>query len=116
MPTPPPIIPTGRLDRDTHLVLGGFRGGAAWREIAEDRVDYATLVGDLLAGQYGRPIRIVAFNPIAGWSRDATGDVALQLARRVDEEGRKISEGLRDFIESHTGRPIGVQLELPLLK
>jgi hypothetical protein len=114
MRTSPSIIPTDRLDRDTYLVLEGFRSGAAWRETAEDRVDYATLISDMLGGQYGQPIRVVAFNPIEGWSRDATEDVALELARRVDEDGREISEALREFIEIHIGRPIGVQLALPL--
>ncbi|MGY3622207.1 hypothetical protein [Bradyrhizobium sp. USDA 10063] len=53
---------------------------------------------------------MVAFNPIEGWSRDASEDVAVELARRVGEEGREISETLRGFIETHIGRPIGVQL------
>jgi hypothetical protein len=98
----PSIIPTHRLDRDTYLVLEGFRSGAAWRETDEDRVDYATLINDLLASQYGPPLRVVAFNPTEGWSRDATEDVALELAWRVYEEGRDIPEALREFIESHT--------------
>jgi hypothetical protein len=108
MRTSPSIIPTDRLDRDTYLVLEGFRDGAAWRATDEDRVDYATLIGDLLAGQYGQPLRVVAFNPVKGWSRDATEDVALDLARRVAEEGWEISKALREFIESHIGRPIDV--------
>jgi hypothetical protein len=29
-------------------------------------------------------------------------------------EGREISEALREFIESHTGRAVAVQLALPL--
>jgi hypothetical protein len=68
----------------------------------------------MMSGQYEQPVRVVALNPVEGWSRDATEDVALELARRVDEEGREISEALRHFIESHTGHPIGVQLALPL--
>jgi hypothetical protein len=113
MRTSPSIIPTDRLDRDIYLVLEGFRSGAAWRETDEDRVDFARLIGDMLAGQYGQPLRVVAFNSVEGWSRDATEDVALELARRVDQEGREIPEALREFIETHIGRPIGVQLALP---
>jgi hypothetical protein len=36
------------------------------------------------------------------------------LERRIGAEGREVSESLRDFIESHIGRAIGVQLALPL--
>ncbi|MCA6108080.1 hypothetical protein [Bradyrhizobium cenepequi] len=113
MRTSPSIIPTDRLDRDIYLVLEDFRSGPAWRETDEGETDYRTLIGDLLAGQYDEPLRVVAFNPVEGWSRDASEDVALDLARRVDEEGREISDALWEFIESHTGRPIGVQLALP---
>jgi hypothetical protein len=110
----PSIIPTDRLDRDIYLVLEDFRQGAAWRETDEGDTDFPTLVNDLLSGQYGQPLRVVAFNPAEGWSRDASEEVAQELARRAAEEGREISEALQWFIESHIGRSIGVQLALPL--
>lgn len=110
----PSIIPADRLDRDMYLVLEDFRSGAAWVETGEADTDFKTVVNDLLTGQYDQPLRVVVFNPVEGWSRDATEDVALELARRVDEEGRDISAALREFIENHIGRPIGVQLALPL--
>jgi hypothetical protein len=40
--------------------------------------------------------------------------VAVELSRRIVDEGREISEALQDFIETHTGRAIGLQLALPL--
>jgi hypothetical protein len=33
----------------------------------------------LLEGQYGEPVRIVAFNTAEGWSRDVTLDIADEL-------------------------------------
>ena len=60
----PSIIPTDRLDRDMYLVLEDFSTGPAWRETDEDRTDYRTLISDLLTGQYDRPLRVVAFNPL----------------------------------------------------
>jgi hypothetical protein len=36
----------------------------------------------LLSGQYVYPVRIVCFNAIEGWSRDATSDVADALAEQ----------------------------------
>src|SRR5436190_23687131 len=110
----PSIIPTDRLDRDIYIVLEDFRSGAAWRETDEE-TDYPTLIKDLLTGQYDQPLRVVAFNPVEGWSRDASWDVAEELERRVTLEGREVSEGLQEFIESNTGRAMGVQLALPLL-
>ena len=109
----PSIIPTDRLDRDIYLVLEDFRSGAAWRETDENATDFPTLIDYLLTGQYDNPLRVVAFNPAERWSRDASEEVAEALERLV-AEGREISEGLREFIESHTGRAVGVQLALPL--
>jgi hypothetical protein len=110
----PSIIPTDRLDRDIYLVLEDFRQGAAWRETDESATDFTTLINDLLTGQYDQPLRVVAFNPAEGWSRDASEEIAEELARRAGEEGREISEALQWFIESHIARAIGVQLALPL--
>ncbi|MCP3465645.1 hypothetical protein [Bradyrhizobium sp. CCGUVB23] len=109
----PSIIPTDRLDRDMYLVLEDFSGGPAWRETDEDRTDYLILINDLLNGQYDHPLRVVAFNPLEGWSRDATEDVARELERWV-AEGHEVTDPVREFIERFTGRPIGVQLLLPL--
>jgi len=79
----PSISPADRLDRDMYLVLEDFSSGAAWRETDEDRTDYRTLISDLLTGQYDHPLRVVAFNPLEGWSRDASEDVAHELEQRA---------------------------------
>ncbi|SFJ72817.1 hypothetical protein [Bradyrhizobium sp. Gha] len=95
------------------FVLEDFRSGPAWRETDEDSTDFRTLISDLLSGQYSHPIRVVALNPLVGWSRDASEDVAQELEQRV-AEGFEVTEAVREFIERFTGRPIGVQLLLPL--
>jgi hypothetical protein len=110
----PSIIPADRLDRDIYLVLEDFSSGSAWRETDEDRTDYRTLISDLLTGQYDLPLRVVAFNPVEGWPRDASKDVAEELARRVADERREVSAAVQEFIERFTGRALGVQLSLPL--
>lgn len=109
----PSIVPADRLDRDMYLVLEDFSSGPAWRETDEDRTDYRTLISDLLSGQYEHPLRVVAFNPLEGWSRDASEDVAKELEKRV-AEGFEVTETVREFIERFTGRALGVQLLLPL--
>ena len=107
----PSIVPDDRLDKDFYLVLEDFKAGPAFRETDED-FDYTTLLNNLLSGEYGQVLRIVALNPAEGWSRDASEDVARALERRVATGYYEISEALRDFIEGQTGRKIGQQLVL----
>jgi hypothetical protein len=110
----PSTIPTDRLDRDIYLVFEDFRDGAAWVETDEGETDVAAVVEDLLTGQYEQPLRVVVFNPAERWSRDATEEIAEELDRRISGDGREVSEALQEFIESNTGRKMGVQLDLPL--
>ena len=60
-------------------------------------------ISDLLTGQYDQVQRIVAFNPVEGWSRAASEDIAGALEAHIAAEGREVSEGLRDFIEGQPG-------------
>jgi hypothetical protein len=107
----PSIVPNDRLDKDFYLVLENFRAGSAFRE-TDEGITYTTLIDDLLTGQYDQVLRIVAFNPVEGWSRDASEDVANALEQHIAAEGREVSEAMRDFIEGQTGRKIGQQLAL----
>jgi hypothetical protein len=94
----------------------GARAGCAWRETDEADTDFETIVRDVLSGQYAYPLRIVAFNPIDGWSRDATEEIADELAHRVADQAMEISPALQAFIEANATRPVSVQLALPLRK
>ncbi|MET4484156.1 hypothetical protein ABIB66_008727 [Bradyrhizobium sp. F1.13.3] len=68
----------------------------------------------LLSGQYVHPVRIVCFNAIEGWSRDATSDVADGLARRAVDTDDDKSAALQAFIATNATRRCDVQLALPL--
>lgn len=109
------VVPLDRLDRDIYLVLEDFgaRAGCSWREIDEQDTDRETVLRDLISGQYAYPVRIVAFNVIEGWSRDATGEVADELGERA-AGNIEITPALRAFIEANASRPFAVQLALPL--
>ena len=109
----PTIVPNDRLDRDFYIVLEDFKNGAAFRE-TDEGTDYATLIEDLLHGQYDQVLRVVAFNPSEGWARDASEDIARELERRIGA-GEEVSDRMQDFIEGQLGRKIGVQLPLPLV-
>jgi hypothetical protein len=92
----PRLFPTDRLDRDIYLVLEDFSSGAAWRETDEGDTDVLTVVEDLLTSQYEQPLRVVAFNPVERWSRDATEEIAEELDRRISAVGREVSEALQE--------------------
>lgn len=111
----PSIVPADRLDRDIYLVLEDFgaRAGCAWRETDEDDTDRETIIRDILSGNYAYPIRIVAFNAIEGRSRDATSDLADELAQRVGSQGLEVSPALRAFINANSTRSLEEQLALP---
>jgi hypothetical protein len=51
-------------------------------------------------GQYGNPVRIVAFNTSEGWSRDVTMDIADELRRRYVEFG-EVPDSILDFLDAN---------------
>ena len=114
MRSSPSIVPADRLDRDIYLVREDFgaRAGCAWRETDEADPDLEAVLQNLLSGQYAYPVRIVSFNPVEAWSRDATSDVAT-LAQRADTDA-KVSSALQDFIAANATRRFDMQLALPL--
>jgi hypothetical protein len=100
MRTSPSIVPHG-ADQDTYLVLDDFsRIGCSWRETDADKADRETLIRDLVEGQYGHPVRIVAFNTAEGWSRDVTMEIADELRRRYVEFG-EVPNSILDFMETN---------------
>src|SRR4029077_2862092 len=88
-------------DRDVYLVLDSFGDmGLAWRQTVAADTARATLVRDLLDGQYEDPVRIVAFNTTEGWSRDVTEEIADELEEYCADLD-EIPAYLQDFLERH---------------
>ena len=104
----PSIVPDS-FDRDIYLVLDDFgdRLGWAWPETDVADTDRATVIRHLLEGQYSSPVRIVAFNPAEGRSRDMTDDIAAELAQACADRG-ETPVSIADFIADHT-RPSRVR-------
>ena len=103
MPRSPSIVPDD-TNRDVYLVLDDFgRLGRAWSETDEAGTSRATLVRNLLDGRYENPVRIVAFNTVEGWSRDATVDIADEVRRRYVEYD-EVSESVLKFLEATNRR------------
>ena len=100
----PSIIPWGDDDRTVYLVLNDFAGafgGLAWPETDVANTERATLIRNLLEGQYSSPVRIVAFNTAEAWSRDASDEIAAELAQACADRG-ETPPSLEDFIADHT--------------
>jgi hypothetical protein len=110
----PSIVPNGN-DQTVYLVAEDFgKHGRAWRETDLDATDLETVIQDLLSGQYGSPIRVVAFNTAERWSEDVSEDVAHELRRRCDLQMRDVPFFLQDFCDRYEGRYSEIQLPLPI--
>jgi hypothetical protein len=110
----PSIVPGGE-DHDVFLVLDDFgRNGRAWREADVGTTDRETVTADLLGGQFNNPVRVVGFNTAGGWSQDVSADVARELRRRCDEQGRDVPFFLQEFVDQYEGRYRDVQLPPPI--
>ncbi len=96
----PSIVPEA-AERDVYLVLDDFGSlGRAWSETAETDTERPILIRHLMEGQYGNPVRVIAFNTAAGWSRDVTEEIARELRRRGNEQG-EVPPSLQAFLAHH---------------
>ena len=86
--------------------------GKAWRETESASADRATTLNDLYTGQFNDPVRVIAFNVREGWVHDVSAELAAELQRRADLEGRRLEGTLAAFVQFYT-RP-GRQLSLRL--
>jgi len=107
----PSIVPTD--DQTVYLVMDDFgKHGRAWRETDAEATDLETIIGDLLAGQYSNPVRIIGFNTAEGWARDISADIADELRHRCDRNGTDVPANLEAFMERHEHRADRAQLRL----
>ena len=97
----------GGLDVTVHLVLDDFgRLGRSYRETDEGKADLESLIGDMLGGQFNKPVRIIAFNPGEGWARDVSEDVAREVHDRAQREVRSVPEAVKEFVEEQIGAAV----------
>jgi hypothetical protein len=109
----PSIVPDEH-DHTVYLVADDYKSGRVWCETDYEHTGLETVIEDLLTGQYNNPSRVVAFNTAEHWSQDVSADVAHELRRRCDLQGRDIPFFLQDFTDRYEGRYRDVQLPLPL--
>jgi hypothetical protein len=91
------------------LVLNDFGTlGRAYVETDEAQADGATIVENILSGQYSQPLRVVAFNTAEGWARDVTEEIARDALNKARSERRSIRKAAQEFLE----RTLGVDMPL----
>ena len=98
----PSIVPS--FDVAVYLVLDDFgRLGRSYRETDEAKADVETVISNMLAGEYYKPIRVVEFNTAEGWARDCSEDVAWEVLERASRKGTRLPDGTFAFVAFHVG-------------
>jgi hypothetical protein len=96
----PPLNPEN--DVTVYLVVEDFGDlGQAFRETDLAEADHETMVRNIISGEYGNPLRVVAFNTVEGWSRDVSEDIANEVLDRTYYTDATLGLGTRRFIDSH---------------
>jgi hypothetical protein len=108
-----PLAPSEpAFDVTVHIVLNDFgplgRAYVETDETDETQADEATVVEDILSGQYSHPIRVVAFNTAEGWARDVTEDIANAVLSKAQSDQRSIGTVAQGFLV----RALGVDAPL----
>ena len=103
MRTKIPLAPR-EPDVTVHIVLNDFGPlGSAYVETDEAEADEATIVENILSGQYSHPMRVIAFNTAEGWSRDVTEDIARAVLTKARNENRSIAIVVQEFLDRSLG-------------
>ncbi len=95
---PSPIVPYGA--DQTLFVVFDRRDDAT--EIRIERSDLEATIGELVAGCFNDPIKVMSFNTLEHWMKDISTDVAGEIQTRCDIDGVTLPDYLSDFVESHT--------------
>jgi hypothetical protein len=110
----PSLVPS--FDVTVYLVLDDFgKLGRSYLETDEDKADLETVIRNMLAGEYRRPVRVVAFNTGEFWSRDVSEDVAWKVINRALATGTRLPEATHNFVARHIGEEVALQAENALL-
>ncbi|XUJ34589.1 hypothetical protein ACQ5SK_00095 [Bradyrhizobium japonicum] len=80
------------------------RAGSAWRETDMESADLETVIQDLLAGEYRRPIKVIAFNTSERWSEDVSEDVAREIQHRCNLQLTDVPSHLQEFVDRYAAQ------------
>lgn len=100
------------LDRTFYVILCKAREGSLYAAERDgfDLTSRDHVVHDIVTDQVSNVQRVLAFNPVEGWSRDDSEDIARECARLVTDNGVTsiIRRDLRDFIDTHASDSLPV--------
>ena len=77
--------------------------GRAYVETDEAEADEATIIENILSGQYSHLVRVVALNTAEGWACDVTEDIARAVWSTARSEYRPIGKSVQEFLERALG-------------
>jgi hypothetical protein len=102
----PATVPYG-ADQTVYLVVDSFgdKEGPVYREAEFERADLDTAIGEMLAGRFNNPVRVIAYNTLEHWTEDVSAQVAAEIQSRCDIDGQPVPEHLKDFVDAHGGLP-----------
>ena len=104
-----PLAPREPFDVTVYIALNDFGAlGRSYVETDEAEADEATIIENILTGEYSHPIRVIAFNTVEGWARDVTEDIARAVLSEAQSERRSISIAAQEFLV----RTLGVDAPL----
>lgn len=91
------------LDRMIYIVAVGHAGGDYFPEQNVSETDRATVVNDIVQGQYDDLKHVLECNPVEGTCRDVTEDIAWEVSAKWADRGGPLEAYQQDFIEAHLG-------------
>jgi hypothetical protein len=68
----------------------------------DQRSSREAVIEDMKRGEFNDPVRVVAFNPREGWSRDVSHEIAVEVQRRADLAGDELTGSVASFVEEYT--------------
>ena len=94
---PSPVVPFG-ADQTLFVVIDRRDKGT---EIRIERTDLEVTIGELVAGCFNDPSRVISFNTLEHWMKDISTEIAGEIRARCDIDGIALPDYLSDFVESH---------------
>ena len=75
-----------------------------WQRLVQADLESAveTVIQDLLAGEYRKPIRVVAFNTAERCSEDVSEHIAREIQRRGNLQLNDVPSYLREFVDRYS--------------
>ena len=101
MTTSPSLVPDIAEAGPLHFVLSNF-GELSLAIVETDfaAADEATIIGNMLSGQYDLPLAVIAVDLEAGTSRDVSAEIGRKVELSASVDQRTLTNGVQAFVEA----------------